>query len=179
MLARTSLTTCLLLALCVACGGDDGTSTIYGSSAPTASMSTTDPSGMEDATTEDGDGDPDSTTSSSSSSESGDPSDTGTDTTESDTNADPLCGNGIIDPGEQCDGTNLAGFTCASLGFTGGVLACDPNFCTYDTSACTNDMGNQCDQYCNGCTCPSNECTMCCAQMGKVDACGGGMCSCF
>ncbi|MEM9460563.1 MAG: hypothetical protein AAGF11_40720 [Myxococcota bacterium] len=46
------------------------------------------------------------------------------------------CGNGAIDPGEQCDGLNLQGFTCASLGLGGGILACDPVMCTFDTSMC-------------------------------------------
>lgn len=47
-----------------------------------------------------------------------------------------LCGNGTLDAGEQCDGTNLGGGTCLSLGFAGGTLACAPD-CTYDTSNCT------------------------------------------
>jgi len=49
---------------------------------------------------------------------------------------DPECGNGVIDPGEQCDGTNLNGFDCTNLGYTGGTLACDPVTCTFDTSLC-------------------------------------------
>jgi hypothetical protein len=49
-----------------------------------------------------------------------------------------LCGNGVIDTGEQCDGTNLDGETCASLGYGGGVLACLASTCTYDTSMCNN-----------------------------------------
>lgn len=48
----------------------------------------------------------------------------------------PVCGNGVIETGEDCDGTNLGGATCTSLGFSGGTLACSPS-CTYDTSACT------------------------------------------
>ena len=35
-----------------------------------------------------------------------------------------LCGNGKLDPGEQCDTTVPAGVTCVSLGFTGGKPAC-------------------------------------------------------
>ncbi len=46
-----------------------------------------------------------------------------------------LCGNGVLDPGEQCDGTNLAGKTCASLGHTGGTLAC-AGTCQLDESQC-------------------------------------------
>jgi len=37
----------------------------------------------------------------------------------------PPCGNGIIDGGEQCDGTNLGGYTCETLtGLGQGTLAC-------------------------------------------------------
>ncbi len=53
------------------------------------------------------------------------------------------CGNTGIDPGEQCDGLNLGGFTCETLpglGFTGGQLACGAD-CTMDTSACTQGSG--------------------------------------
>ncbi len=51
-------------------------------------------------------------------------------------NAAPGCGNGIVDPGEQCDGADLQGFDCTSFGFAGGVLTCDPVTCTFDTSGC-------------------------------------------
>lgn len=47
------------------------------------------------------------------------------------------CGNGTLDATEQCDGTNLGGETCESLGEGTGTLACDPVMCTYDTSMCT------------------------------------------
>ncbi len=47
-----------------------------------------------------------------------------------------LCGNGWIDPGEDCEGDNLGGASCASLGFTDGILRCDSD-CRYDTSGCT------------------------------------------
>jgi hypothetical protein len=48
----------------------------------------------------------------------------------------PLCGNGRLDPGEQCDGNNLFGRDCLTLGFTGGELRCAPS-CLFDTSRCT------------------------------------------
>lgn len=51
------------------------------------------------------------------------------------------CGNGKIDPNEQCDGANLNGFTCESLGNAGGTLACDPVTCTFDTSMCDGGGG--------------------------------------
>ena len=48
-----------------------------------------------------------------------------------------LCGNGVIDSGEECDGSNLAGQTCSSRGFSGGSLSCNSN-CTINTSQCTS-----------------------------------------
>ena len=48
-----------------------------------------------------------------------------------------LCGNGILNSGEQCDGTTLGGETCLTRGFTGGTLACTGS-CTFDTSGCTS-----------------------------------------
>ncbi|OHB23598.1 MAG: hypothetical protein A3I22_03050 [Parcubacteria group bacterium RIFCSPLOWO2_02_FULL_40_12] len=52
----------------------------------------------------------------------------------------PSCGNGTINSGEQCDGSNLGGQTCALQGFTGGTLSCNSN-CTFNTSSCTSDPG--------------------------------------
>jgi hypothetical protein len=48
------------------------------------------------------------------------------------------CGNGMLDSGEQCDGSLLAGESCFSAGYDGGVLACTAD-CTYDFAACTGD----------------------------------------
>jgi hypothetical protein len=52
------------------------------------------------------------------------------------------CGNGTIEPGEDCDGANLRGATsCRDIDpyFTGGMLACDT--CAWDLSHCwTNGM---------------------------------------
>lgn len=49
----------------------------------------------------------------------------------------PDCDGDAIDPGEECDGGDLGGASCISLGWDGGSLACSPA-CTLDTSACTN-----------------------------------------
>lgn len=45
------------------------------------------------------------------------------------------CGDGAIAAGEQCDGTDLGGDSCASLGFASGTLGCT-TACRFDTSAC-------------------------------------------
>jgi hypothetical protein len=50
-----------------------------------------------------------------------------------------LCGNGIIDAGEACDGTELGGVTCADRGFTGGTLGCAVDCASFDESACSDD----------------------------------------
>jgi len=47
-----------------------------------------------------------------------------------------LCGNGVIDIGEDCDGSNLNGKTCVSIGYAqGGTLSCG-NTCLFDSSKC-------------------------------------------
>jgi hypothetical protein len=62
-------------------------------------------------------------------------SETVTTTTGTATTTLATCGNGQLDRGEQCDGTNLFGRTCETLGFTGGELACRPD-CLFDNSGC-------------------------------------------
>lgn len=53
----------------------------------------------------------------------------------------PVCGNGVIERSgsdficaEDCDGADLAGEGCESLGYVGGALACSE--CTFETSGC-------------------------------------------
>ncbi|MFA7682325.1 MAG: DUF4215 domain-containing protein, partial [Candidatus Peribacteraceae bacterium] len=55
------------------------------------------------------------------------------------------CGNGVIDPGEVCDGTDWGDITsCTDFGsFTGGMLFCDTR-CLFDTSACTGGTTGFC-----------------------------------
>lgn len=48
----------------------------------------------------------------------------------------PGCGNGVVDSGEQCDGADLAGADCSTLGFAGGTLACLAA-CAFDQTGCT------------------------------------------
>lgn len=48
------------------------------------------------------------------------------------------CGNGTVEPGEACDGDNLAGQSCEGLGFVGGELACSQ--CMVDATGCTNEV---------------------------------------
>jgi hypothetical protein len=54
------------------------------------------------------------------------------------------CGNGDIDPGEDCDGGPGA-FECDNLGFAGGTLECTDQ-CQFDTSGCFDVPDNEfCD----------------------------------
>jgi len=46
-----------------------------------------------------------------------------------------ICGNRVLEPGEQCDGST-GGRDCLSLGFTGGTLTCGAD-CCFDVSRCT------------------------------------------
>lgn len=48
-----------------------------------------------------------------------------------------VCGNGVKETGEECDGGDLSGGTCSSRGFSGGTLQCSPA-CEYNISACTS-----------------------------------------
>lgn len=47
-----------------------------------------------------------------------------------------LCGNGIIDSGEQCDGSNFATLACNDFGFNRGTLTCTST-CTISTINCS------------------------------------------
>jgi hypothetical protein len=51
------------------------------------------------------------------------------------------CGDGVVGPGEQCDGDNLQGFDCASLGLGTGALTCDPVMCSFNTEMCMGGGG--------------------------------------
>jgi cysteine-rich repeat protein len=82
-----------------------------------------------------------------------------------------LCGNGMIDGAEACDGADLGGKTCASQGFTAGMLACNAQ-CGLVTSGCTTcgngavEQGEQCD---DGNTMSGDGCSATC--QNEVIAC--------
>lgn len=48
-----------------------------------------------------------------------------------------ICGNGVLESPEECDGNALLGQTCASRGFVSGTLRCSAS-CTFDTSGCSS-----------------------------------------
>jgi hypothetical protein len=103
-------------------------------------------------------------------SSSGEPgtSSSGDGSSSSSSSGGPACGDDNQDGTEECDGTDLAGYNCVTLGpdFTGGTLACAPD-CTFDTSACFvcgNDMIDG-PEVCDGADLGGNDC----ASMGFVD----------
>ncbi len=55
--------------------------------------------------------------------------------------AGPVCGNGLREANEECDGSDLGGRTCESLGYAGGRLTCSGD-CTLDVSSCQTVCGN-------------------------------------
>lgn len=55
----------------------------------------------------------------------------------------PVCGDGVVKGGESCDGSDLDGGTCESLGYDSGALACAAD-CSYDTSGCTTATAAVC-----------------------------------
>lgn len=56
---------------------------------------------------------------------------------------DGICGDDDADTanGEQCDGTDLAGATCTTIGYYQGAVTCLPN-CKFDQSACSGQCGD-------------------------------------
>src|SRR5690606_30542439 len=56
---------------------------------------------------------------------------------------DPVCGDGVVEGAEDCDGTDLGGRTCGDEGFASGTLACASD-CTFDTSMCEDEPGPMC-----------------------------------
>lgn len=49
------------------------------------------------------------------------------------------CGDGIQQMGEECDGSDFGGKTCATAGFASGTLSCTPT-CTIDVSGCSGSV---------------------------------------
>ncbi|MFH2007580.1 MAG: kelch repeat-containing protein [bacterium] len=103
------------------------------------------------------------------------------------------CGNGIAELGEMCDGQDLRGETCVSLGGDDGILACRPGCSYFDTSGCVTSCGDgfmggteQCDGAdLGGATCESlgyyggaltctASCTLDLTACAAVGRCGDG-----
>jgi alpha-tubulin suppressor-like RCC1 family protein len=65
------------------------------------------------------------------------------------------CGNGVREAGEACDGTDLDGQDCLSLGFDSGELACSAE-CDLDTAGCVGCGDGQCTGGETATACPAD-----------------------
>ncbi len=85
---------------------------------------------------------------------------------------DPFCGDGTRDAGELCDGADLSGADCTTVGFDVGTLRCQPDCLSYDVSACES----VCVPACGGRSCgPDPVCGTSCGTC--IDAvCDAGVC---
>ncbi len=86
------------------------------------------------------------------------------------------CGDGVLDPGEDCDGNTLGISRCIDLGYyeQNGALVCNDD-CTLDVSVCSFSCGDgqvqaNHQEDCDGTNLPATTC----AQIGL----GGGQLSC-
>jgi hypothetical protein len=57
-------------------------------------------------------------------------------------NVEGICGNGIVDGNEVCDGDNLNGADCVSQGFADGPLVCAVTCVIFNTDACIAGAAN-------------------------------------
>ncbi len=77
-----------------------------------------------------------------------------------------VCGDGVVEGGEECEAGVPLGDTCETLGFTSGTLACDDPTCSYDTSGC---VGGTCAGNKEACTVNAD----CCSNNCKNGSCKG------
>lgn len=81
----------------------------------------------------------------------------------------PVCGDGMVSLGEECDGNLLNGATCENIGLGGGLLSCNEGTCTFDASGCSSQKCG------DGIISPSEQCDggnlggASCASIGYVD----------
>ncbi len=89
------------------------------------------------------------------------PMDTDTDSTSDDGTG--VCGDGVINGAEVCDGADLAGEDCGSLGLERGMLACADDCSAFDTSACTAEQDGDCctENGTPGCSDPTCSASVC------------------
>jgi hypothetical protein len=81
------------------------------------------------------------------------------------------CGDGRVDPPEECDGADVGGHTCVDLGFyDDGPVTCASQ-CTLDVSACSRICGDgviDAEEQCDGSALGGADCT----DLGFANAAG-------
>ena len=91
------------------------------------------------------------------------------------------CGDGKINWGDVCDGDNLDGQTCQTLGFEGGELGCSATCEAFDTSLCylcgngLVEINEECDDSGESPACDA-DCTVASCGDGTVNASAGEFC---
>ena len=83
---------------------------------------------------------------------------------------DPVCGDGVVDPGEACDHT-APPVGCKDVGFYEGATACSAA-CTVDTSLCSGTCGDGVingAEECDGRPAPGSSCLAYSSDYGVVD----------
>lgn len=158
---RPWIVTSVVLSFALACTFD---STGIDTTTAVASPGT-DPAGSEgttqaaQATEPNPSGDPTSVSAGDSDADSESTTDEGTASASGATTPGPMCGNGAIDAGEACDGAELAGASCQSLGHAEGTLLCSEQ-CQYDEQQCSSPSCGDGEIDANeACDCGAGECT--------------------
>lgn len=160
-------TAALSLALALGCAGGNDNAGSFGGSASTPTMP---PVTSVGTTTDAGTTQPTST--------SGVPTTGPGDTTaapDPSTSSDP--DTTLPDPSTTLPDPSTTTTNSTTSGEPDSTSLPDPSTTTTNDSTTTG--GDVCDFFCEGCTCPSNPCSMCCALKGKADVCQNGMCFCF
>lgn len=88
------------------------------------------------------------------------------------------CGDNVINGPDDCEGQNLGGQTCVTLGFKAGTAACNPD-CTFNTTNCTNVVCGdlECGAGEDECNCP-DDCPDPAPDMCSQCECGGVSMNC-
>ena len=77
---------------------------------------------------------------------------------------DPFCGNNLVDGTDVCDGEDLGGQTCITLGYDGGQLAC--------SESCSGFITKNCRKCGNGVLEPGESCDGCVLSTGAIQFSG-------
>lgn len=90
---------------------------------------------------------------------------------------DSVCGDGVVEGAEQCDGEQLAGLTCQLVGFEEGTLSCSSD-CRLSLGECIGGCGNgavegaeECDNGDDNSDTQPDACRLSC----RLPVCGDGV----